>query len=263
MKKILFALACVMATAMTLTSCFPETGYSYSQSFSRVTTVDTTETTVKFIADYTGEEFKNISNLMSTDELAMFNLDGAKRAEILIRLDVDASYKSTLLMLDARKIDVRPITNKMSTEKQMPLLGLQYYPLGGTTLTPAVWVSNGYLNMLPQVPSNKSGTYRLTPQKAQNDSLFFKLTATYEEDSQKILTEDIHCYDLRTLRDTTEADAELRAKMREVLAAMEAHRKDSVSIFVTGEFIEYNYDYQGRDTIYTRYYETNPFKYDF
>ena len=262
MKKILFVLAGVITMAMS--SCLPEPGYSYSTTFSRVATIDTTSTPIKFVADYTGEVFKGLSNLQYAEQLAMFNLDGAKRAEILVRLDVDASYNSSLLMLDAREIKVRPVTNlAVPTEKQMPLLGLQHYPLGGTSLAPATWVSNGYLNVLPIIPSKKSATYYLTPEKAVNDSLFFNLTATYEEDSLKSFIEDIHCYDLRTLRDTASADAELREKMSEVLAAMEEHRKDSVKIFVTGKFIRYNYNYLGRDTIETVYYETNSFKYNF
>lgn len=261
MKKILFALACVLTMAMT--SCLPEPGNSYSTSFLRVTTVDTTTSTVSFVADYTGEVFNKISNLMHTDELAMFNLEGAKRAEILVRLDVDDSYKQSLFMLDARKIDVLPITNKVPTTEQKPLLGLQHYPLGGTTFSPAAWVSNGYLNVLPIVPSKKSGTYYLTPERAVKDSLFFNLTATYEEDPKKEYYEYIHCYDLRTLRDTSDADPELRDKMREVLAAMEEHRRDSVRIFLTGKFIEYNYNYQGKDTIRTLGCITNYFKYNF
>ena len=85
MKKILFALAGVITMAMT--SCFPESGYSYSTSFSRVATIDTTTSTVSFKADYTGEVFDKITNLMYPEDLAMFNLEDARRAEILVRLD--------------------------------------------------------------------------------------------------------------------------------------------------------------------------------
>ena len=259
MKKILFALAGVIT--MVMTSCFPESGYSYSTSFSRVATIDTTTSTVSFKADYTGEVFDKITNLMYPEDLAMFNLEDARRAEILVRLDVDASYNSSLLMLDAREIAVRPITNKTPTEAQMPLLGFQQYPLGGTSLTPTVWVSNGYLNMLPVVPSEKSATYHFAPEKVQNDSLFFNLTATYEENPKKEYYEYIHCYDLRTLRNTVDADAELRSKMEEALTAMKEN--DSVRIFVTANFIEYNYNRQNKDTIRTISHATNYFKYNF
>lgn len=259
MKKILFALAGVITLAMT--SCFPDSGYSYSVSFSRVATIDTTTSTVSFKADYTGEVFDKITNLMYPEDLSLFNLEGARRAEILVRLDVDASYQSSLLMLDAREIKVLNITNQIPTETQMPLLGLQQYPLGGTSLTPTAWVSNGYLNVLPVVPSDKSATYYLTPEKALSDSLFFNLTASYKENSEKVYYENIQSYDLRTLRNTIDADSALHNKMQEVLTAMKSN--DSVRIFVTGKFIEYNYDRQGKDTIRTISHATNYFKYNF
>lgn len=259
MKKILFALIGIVV--MTLTSCFPEPEHLLTQSFSRLVSIDTTGNYVSFKADYTGEVFTKFSNVTYTEDLAAFNLEGAKRAEVLIRHDVDASYKQTLTLLNARKIDVLPITKQATTETQMPLLKFWGYPLT-SFLRPTVWVSNGYLNMLPVVPSAKSAKYRLTPEKVISDSLYFRLTATYEEDSLKQLVEDIHCYDLRTLRDTSHADAELRKKMEEVLTAMENLKKDSMRIFVTADFIEYNY--KGRkDTIRTFSHITNYFKYDF
>lgn len=259
MRKILFALMGIATLAMT--SCLPDPGYHYSVNYSRVTTIDTTSSPIKFIADYTGEVFKGITNLKTTDELSMFNLEGAKRAEILVQFTVDDSYKSTLLMLDAREIAVRPITNKTPTEPQKPMLGFQQFPLGGTSLAPTVWVSDGYLNVLPVVPSEKSATYHFTPEKVRSDSLFFNLTATYEENSKKEYYEYIHCYDLRTLRDTANADEELRNKMSAALTAMKEN--DSVRIFVTGNFIEYNYNRQNKDTIRTISHATNFFKYNF
>ena len=171
MKKILFAL--VGAMAMMMTSCLPEPEFNYTVQYRRTTTIDTTTSTVTFKADYTGETFNNITNLKTTDELDIFGLEGAKRAEILVQLNVDASYKGSLFMLDARKIDILPVTNKMPTEEQMPLLGFQSYPLGGTSLTPTVWVSEGYLNVLPVVPSEKPAQYHFMPEKVVRDSLFF------------------------------------------------------------------------------------------
>ena len=246
---------------MVMTSCLPEPNFGYSISYSRVATIDTLTPTVSFKVDYTGEIFDNITNLKTPEELELFELEGAQRAEILVRVDVDASYKATLLMLDARKIDILPITNKVPTTEQMPLLGFQSYPLGGTSLTPTVWVSNGYLNVLPVVPSEKSATYHFTPERVASDSLFFNLTATYEENPKKEYYEYIHCYDLRTLRNTADADPELRNKMNEVLTAMKEN--DSVRVFVTSKFIDYDYDYQGRDTIRTISHATNYFKYNF
>ena len=99
------------------------------------------------------------------------------------------------------------------------------------------------------------------PEKVVKDSLFFNLTATYEENPEKEYYEYIHCYDLRTLRNTADADTELRDKMKDVLAAMKEN--DSVRIFVTGKFIDYNYNYQGKDTIRTINHVSNYFKYNF
>ena len=261
MKKILFALVGVIA--MAFTSCMPESGHSYSIPYIRLTTIDTTTTPIKFIADYTGEVFEDMVNLRTPKDLETFDLKHARRAEILVRLDVDFSNQATLMMIDAREIAVYPITNMVPTEQQMPLLNLHTYPLGGTTLKPQVWVSNGYLNVLPMVPSKKSASYYLTPEKAVNDSLFFTLTASYEVDSLKTFLEDIHSYDLRTLRDTANASPELREKMKEMLVAMEQHRGDSMIVAITGDFVRYNFNYQGKDTIETRTYLTNYFKYDF
>lgn len=259
MKKI--SLALIGAIVCLLTSCLSEPNYGYSISYNRVATIDTLTPTVSFKADYTGELFDNITNLKTPEELEMFELRGATRAEILVRLDVDASYKASLLMLDAKKIDILPVTNKFPTTEQMPLLGFQNFPLGGTSFTPTVWVSNGYLNVLPVVPSESSATYYFMPDKVVNDSLFFNLTATYEENPKKEYYEYIHSYDLRTLRDTGNADPELSNKMKEVLTAMKEN--DSVRIFVTGKFIDYDYNHLGKDTIRTISHITNYFKYDF
>lgn len=258
MKKILFALVGVMT--MAVSSCLPETGYSYSSTYSRVTTIDTTTATVSFKADYTGEIFNKITNLMYPEELAAFDLEGAKRAEILVRLDVEDSYKASLFMLDARKIDILPITSTMPTDPLMPLAGLQLYPLGGTTLTPAVWVSDGYLNVLPIIPSNKAGKYFLMPDSVKSDTLHFSLKASYQAVASKKYYEDILCYDLRTLRDTAKADSELRTKMVEMLEALKEHRADSVRIAVTGL---YDIHYYEKDTIMEQREITNYFKYNF
>ena len=260
MKKILFALVCVLTIA--LTSCFEGTGNNASYTFSRVVTIDATSSPVKFVADYTGEEFDKFTNLKTPEQLKDFDLEDALRAEVYMQLDINASYEQTWTMLKGKKIDIIDIANKVTTDT-MPLLGLRSYPLGGTPYSPTVWVSNGYLNVLPIVPSKKSAKYSLTPEKAVNDSLYFNLTATYEEDSLEVFAEDIHCYDLRTLRDTANADAKIYDKMREVLTAMEAHRRDSMRVFVSIQEIDYNYNYLGEDTIRKINHISNYFKYDF
>ena len=72
--------------------------------------------------------------------------------------------------------------------------------------------------------------------------------------------ENIQCYDLRTLRDTAKADAEMRGKMEAMLSAMEALKKDSMRIVVTSLFDIHYYE---KDTIMEQSAMTNFFKYNF
>ena len=260
MKKILFALAGALTLA--LTACMEDTGSRYTSTFSRIVTIDDASSTVKFIADYTGEEFSKFENIKYTEQLGEFGLSDARRAEIYMKLDVDASYYQTLTLLQAQKIDVQVVTNKKITEETMPFVGWQQKPLSGN-YTPTVWVSNGYLNVTPQVPSNQSGKYYLTADSVAGDTLFFNLNASFHRDDSQKLIDYLQCYDLRTLRDTADADPELRVKMREVLDAMKQHRNDSMRIVLTGDFIVYNYNYQGRDTIVSNGHITNYFKCNF
>ena len=51
--------------------------------------------------------------------------------------------------------------------------------------------------------------------------------------------------------------------MNEMVKALEKHSADSVQIFLISQYIKYNYNYQGRDTIWTDTIPSNPFKYDF
>ena len=257
MKKILFAL--VGVATMMLTSCFENTGNSYTATFSRIVTIDTTSEPVKFIADYTGEVFKGIENLKYPEQLGNFGLGDACRADIHVQLHVDDSYKQTLTMLEAREISILPVTNQTPTDSLQPFLGWAEVPY----IDPIVWVSNGYLNVIPIIPSEKAGKYYLTPEKAVNDTLYFNFAAAYEEDASKGYRDQIQCYDLRTLRDTAEADAELRGKMREILETMKQHQADSMRIVLVGDFIEYNFNHLNEDTVRTLGCFTNYFKYNF
>lgn len=255
MKKTLFALAGVLTLA--LTACFDGTGSSYTQTFSRVVTIDTTKSSVEFVADYTGEVFKGFSNLKYTEQLEQFGLEDARRAEVLVQLHVDNSYTQTLTMQQGKKIDILPVTNKMPTDSLKPLVGWQQYPLGGTSLTPTVWVSDRYLNVLPVIPSSKAGKYYLMPDSAVSDTLYFSLKASYETDESKSFYESIQCYDLSTLCDTVEADPELLAKTREVLEAMNEHRSDSMRIVLTALF---DIHYYQKDTLMEQSALTNYFR---
>ena len=255
MRKILFTLASVATLA--LTSCFEDTGSSYTASFSRVVTIDTANVKVKFVADYTGETFSNFTNLSGTEQLKQFGLEGASRAEVLVQLHVNDLYQQTLTMLQGRKIDIHPVTNKMPADSLKPLAGWQQYPLNGTGLTPTAWVSGRYLNVLPVIPSSKAGAYYLMPDSVVSDTLYFSLKASYDTDETKMFYETIQSYDLYTLCDTVDADPELRTKMSDFLVALKEHRTDSMRIALTALF---DIHYYGKDTIMTQSALTNYFR---
>lgn len=255
MKKNLFALACILT--LTLTSCFEGTGSSYTSTFSRVVTIDTLSSPIKFVADYTNELFSNFTNLRTTEQLEQFGLRGAQRAEVIIQLDVDASYNQTLTLQQGRGINILPVANKVPADNLKPMIGWQQYPLGGTTYMPTVWISGRYLNVLPVIPSNDPGKYYLVPDSAVSDTLHFSLKASYEANETKSYYENIQCFDLSTLCDTTNADTELRAKMKNLWSAMERHRADSMRIVLTGLF---DIHYYQKDTIMTQSAITNYFR---
>lgn len=260
MRKITFILTGMLTLA--LTACMKDTGSRYTTTFSRVVTIDDSTPLVTFKADCTGEVFSRFENLKYAEQLADFGIAGAKRAEVMIKLDVDASYNQTLTMLQAQRIETQAVTNTEITEPAAPFVGWQQKILS-EYYAPTVWVSEGYLNVTPLIPSAQSGTYHLTADSVAGDTLFFKLNATYKKDDSKRLIDYLQCYDLRTLRDTAEASPEMRAKMRAALETLHRHNRDSVRIVLKGDFIEYNYNRQGRDTIKTGYHITNYFRYNF
>lgn len=260
MKKILFTLACVLT--LVLSSCLDDTGSNYTFTYSRVVTIDTTSSPISLVADCTGEVFKNIENLKYTEHLSQFGLSNASRAEVYIQQDIDASYNQTLTLLQAEKINVQAVTNKEITDESLPFLAWLQKPLGDI-YNPIVWVSGYYLNVVPIIPSSRSGKYYLTADHVAGDTLFFNLTASYNEESSKQMIDYLQCYDLRTLCDTANADPTQRAKIEEVLAGIEQHYRDSMRIVLMGDFIEYNYNYQGKDTIRTAGQITNYFRCNF
>ena len=101
MKKIFFAIACTVLCL--LTSCFGEPG-SVSE-FWQVVTIDKTQTPVSFNGYYTGETFTNFSNLKQPHQLGAFLLEDAQLALVKMKLEVDASYKSTLSVVEGQKIE--------------------------------------------------------------------------------------------------------------------------------------------------------------
>ena len=258
MKKIFFALA--LALTLGLSSCWETPTNIYTGSFSRVVTIDTTDATVKLVADYTGEVFKDLTNLKYTEQLSQFGLASARRAEVMMQVEVNDMYEQKFTMLYGRPINIQRVSNTVPTEALHPLSGWQLYPLGGTEYTPAVWVHDGYLNILPVIPSLTAGRYYLTPDSAVSDTLHFSLKAGYTPSAANMFYENIQCYDLRTLRDTAKADAEMRGKMEAMLSAMDALKKDSMRIVVTSLFDIHYYE---KDTIMEQSAMTNFFKYNF
>ena len=257
MKKILFALACI--ATLTLGSCFEEPG-SYRE-FWQYVIVDTTSTPISLKGFYMGEKYSGFTNLRYPEQLATFNIDDTPLAGVNIRIDVDASYKQTLTMLSGYRLNVSAITNVTPADSLQPLLSLMplidynYY-------TPTLWVREGYLNVAPITPSSQAGSYYLMPEKVANDTLFFKLAATYKENKNTYSYKSLF-YDLRTLRDSTKADPELRAKMREAAVAIDQHRNDSMYIVLTHEEIIYDFNHLGKDTIVIAKDITNRFSCDF
>ena len=245
MRKILFTVACV--TTLLLSSCFENTGYSSTNYFVRVVTIDANSSPVKFVADYTGEVFKDFTNLKQPEQLAEFDLTDAKRAEVLIKLDTDASYKQTITLEQAQEIEVQSVTNSTPTDSMKPFYSWIQKPLGGD-YAPIAWVADGYLNVVPVIPSEQPGKYFLTAEKVTSDTLFFRLDATYTPSkSLEGIEGGVQCYDLRTLKDTLSADSTQRIKMIEALDAIEQHKNDSMRIVLTGTF-EYQ-KINGKDTI--------------
>ena len=259
MKKILFAIASVMTLA--LTSCFENTGYNSTYYFSRVVTVTPTSNSVKFVADYTGEEFKGFTNLKTEEQLAQFGLADAKRAELYIRLDVDNENKQEITLEQAQKVDIQSVSNTTPTDSIRPFASWMQKPLFND-YAPIVWVADGYLNVVPVIPSDEEGKYFLTAEKAINDTLYLRLGASYTPNKNKQNSVDkLQCFDLRTLNDTADADLEQRAKMIEVLEAIKQHKSDSMRIVLTGKF-EWT-KINGKDTIGDMKAITDYFKCEF
>lgn len=256
MKKI--SLALIGAIVCLLTSCFGEIGEYHEYWY--YATIESTPTSVSLREYYTGDKFSKIENLQYPEHLGTFKLEDAPIALVKIGVDIDAAYNQKLSLLEAYKVEISSITHEVPTAIQ-PLSSLvpvfesfNYYP--------TVWVQKGYLNVCPNIPAQEAGQFYLTPEKVKNDTLIFRLDASYKEDASVPSSKNLF-YDLRTLRDTANTDSDLRAKMREALNAIEQHRNDSMLIGIKYEEIEYNFNYLGKDTIRTKYHFGNYFKCNF
>lgn len=249
MKKTLFALACTAVCL--LTSCFGEPG-GYEE-FPAYVIVDTTSSEVSFTEFYQGTKYKGFTNLREPGQLSSLNIENTPIAFVKLRHEYDESYRVTKTVLSGVKANISSVTNVTPTDSLQPILLLSsLYDIGYS----AVWVREGYLSVCPITPSSETGEYYLVPEKTVNDTLYFNFSASYEENKRGSAYENLF-YDLRTLKDTTQATPELRTKMREMLTVLE--EKDSACIALKYEEIEYNFNYLGKDTVRTKYRFSNYF----
>ena len=231
-KKFLFGLACVATFLMT--SCWDEPGYSYTSTFSRIVSIDRGATPLKLIADYTGETFK-LDNLTSEEQLSLYDLQDANRAFVTINLNMD-SYKAQWTLVEGKAIKVNPVWNKPLPEGAQinALSGLQNYTVESAWSYPAAWIAEGYVNIAPIIQSAGRGTYYLQPTKVYGDTLRFDIKAAFTPLEKESYIADFVNFDLRTLTDTTEADALTRGVVRNMLGTIAA--KDSVCMMIVGDF---------------------------
>ena len=245
-KKTFFSFLCVVASLMSLTSCFDDTGYNQTQTFWQYVTIDTTGIAVKLISDYPYQEYTP-DNLKYTEQLGQYGLTNARRAHVQLHYQYGSSTnKSNLTLMQARKIDIQSIANTHATDSLMHILGLQQGYQGYSY----AWVSEGYLSTIPIIPSANKGKYRITAEKATGDTLYLKLSASYAKSDNMMYYDEIQSFDLRTLSDTIGADEDMLVKMRQVLTAMEDHRADSMRIVLLGDYQTKSL-YTGKDTIVT------------
>lgn len=261
MKKILFALT--GAIVCLLTSCFGEPGGW--EKFPAFVLIEKSPESVSLIDFYEGQKYVKFENLNKPEHLATFNLEDATIAQAFLQFEYDESFEQTATIAEAQKMDILPITNATPTDSLQPIISL--LPLinysNNTQLPAPAWINNGYLTVQPTIRTTKVDKYFLMPEKVANDTLYLKLAASYSYEKGADLCDDPLFYDLRTLRDTANTDTELRAKMREALAAIEQHKRDSMCIALTGQWLHENFNYQGKDTIKTFCYFSNYFKCNF
>lgn len=251
-KKILFPLVCVLA--MALTSCFENTGYSYTSDFSRVVTIDRTTSPLQFVADYTGEKFK-CDNLTQEEQLSLYGLENSERIIAEMHFAVDNSYKQTLTFVRGSAITVNPVWNKAlpDTSRVNPLTYL--FPLQLDSWSyPSVWMAGRYLNILPVVRSVGRGKFYLRPTSVQGDTLCFDMAAEYTPSEKVSEVHDLVNFDLGTLVDTADAEAPMLHAVRQMVDVIKAN--DSVCVMVTADYRSQgfvNLDTIVQHAVYTEY----------
>ena len=232
MKKIVFCL--LSLCAMALTSCLPDSpGYTYTSTFARVVTIDHTVEPPRFYADYTNEQFE-FSNIQKNSDLGKYELTEARRALIIATLAA-VDYQADYTLGKGTPIDVFPVCNKdlVIDDSYGPVYGFSSFEVDSKWVYPYAWVSRGYLNMVPQIMSDKAGEHLLVPEGVSNDTLSFSLHSRYTPG--ETLRGEFTCFDLRTLNDTATADAGAKPVMKAMLDKLN-HSSDSVMVVVVADY---------------------------
>ena len=223
-----------MVLSMVLMSCLPDSpGYTYTASFARVVTIDHGVTPPRFYCDYTNDTLV-FSNIKTESDLGKYDLVDEPRA--LITATVEAiDYDVDYTLSGGTRIEVQSVYNKelVIDETFGPVVGFSKFEVERTWSYPYAWVSRGYLNIVPQIESDKAGEYLLVPEGVSNDTLSFSLRAKYTPGSN--LRGEFNCYDLRTLRDTATADASVKAVMASMIDKLN-QTDNSVMVVVVADY---------------------------
>jgi len=239
MKKIVFCLLALVA--LVLTSCLPDTpGYSYTSTFVRLVTIDHSVEPPVFYADLTNQQFQ-FTNIQKNSDLEKYELTDAPRALIVGTVTAADYAVDYTLGNGSAPLEVTPVCNKdvVIDESFGPVYGFSNFEVESGWTYPYAWVSRGYLNIIPQIKTDKVGAdrvgeYMLVPEGVSNDTLSFSLHTKYSKGDN--LRGEFQCFDLRTLRDTATADAGAKPVMAAMIDKLN-HTSDSVMVVVVADYM--------------------------
>lgn len=230
------ALLMAAMTVLMLCACIPEDeGYTYQSQFARIVTIDHKAEPPRFYCDYTGEVLE-LSNIPDNAALATYKLENVDRALINVLLTASTSNYD-IQLTSGSAIEVHSVSKKEPVFDNTfhPIYGFSQFQVDASWAYPYGWVSRGYLSIIPQIMSNRESTKQyLVPEAVSNDTLSFSLYMSYEP--SETLRAEYLCYDLRTLKDTTDADASVKESMAAMNARLDRARSDSVMVVVVADF---------------------------